>query len=78
VLRGSRKEDYKIKRDLFNPYKADYTDVSTNREYVYCHRAKKKREIINLRETCQTFLQRDVCVSSLLILLLFLSWVIFW
>jgi hypothetical protein len=27
VLRGSRKEDYKIKRDLFNPYKADYTDL---------------------------------------------------
>jgi hypothetical protein len=52
VSRGSRKEDYKIARDLFYPYNADYTDISINREYVYCHGAKKKRAIINLTETC--------------------------
>jgi hypothetical protein len=55
VLRGSRKEDYKIKRDLFNPYKADYTelgDILVIEDTAFIVVKKTFKTALSLGKTC--------------------------
>ncbi|XP_068900201.1 plasma kallikrein-like isoform X1 [Tenebrio molitor] len=55
VFPGSRKEDYRIKRDLFNPYEDDYTDlgdivVIENTTFIVVKKTFKTA--LSLEKTC--------------------------